>query len=271
MYPALPRSVCLLYVLIQRYRNASSIPPRLPYLSDVLRSVERSHLAGEDGTSVSYTIVALSYRGYWTSRGRPSQLGIELDARAALSWVKAQYDHGEEAVRVVLWGQSIGAGVVTTAAAQLLTKRSVLTPPTRAEPFPFHALILETPFVSIRSMLVALYPQRWLPYRYLGPFLRNWWDIKAALRQIADASRGPSQARGSLESPKILLLQAEKDELVPREQAIELEELCRRLGFAHVERRNIAGALHTEVVTRVEGRRAIAEALITVGRAKQST
>ena len=33
------------------------------------------------------TIVALSYHGFWTSRGRPSEQDIALDATVALNWV----------------------------------------------------------------------------------------------------------------------------------------------------------------------------------------
>ena len=39
-------------------------------------------------------------------------------------------------------------------------------------------LVLETPFTSIRAMLVAIYPQQWLPYRYLYPFLWNHWNSR---------------------------------------------------------------------------------------------
>ena len=212
-----------------------------------------------------YTIVALSYRGYWTSQGRPSQAGIELDARAALEWVQAEYGH-LSGMKLVLWGQSIGAGVATVAAA--LQQKA--TWPKDAEKISrelprAHGLILETPFKSIPSMLIALYPQRWLPYRYLGPFLRNWWDSEAALRNIATLqSDGPS-SKMALPLPRVLILQAAKDELVPPEHSRELEDLCKGQGFVDVQRKVIAGALHTEVLTRPEGRKSIVTFLRRLG------
>ena len=69
--------------------------------------------------------------------------------------------------RLIVWGQSIGAGVATNLAARLTTTDHTV---------PIDALILETPFLSIRAMLETLYPQRWVPYKHLWPFLRNHLD-----------------------------------------------------------------------------------------------
>lgn len=106
--------------------------------------------------STDITLVALSYRGYLTSKGRPTEAGIQLDAQALIAW--AQNFYGED-VDLVLWGQSLGAGVAAQACVQYLQDR---TPGLKAN---ILGLILETPFVSIRRMLAALYPERWVPYR----------------------------------------------------------------------------------------------------------
>ena len=136
--------------------NASSLPPRLPMLSSVLRNIE----AARKDPSIQYVLVALSYRGYWTSTGRASQRGIELDAQALLTWVETEF--GTD-TKVILWGQSIGAGVASTATATYLLRND--------QKLHIQGLILETPFSNIRSMLSAMYPQKWLPYGYLWPFL----------------------------------------------------------------------------------------------------
>ncbi|KAL2039355.1 hypothetical protein N7G274_008023 [Stereocaulon virgatum] len=72
------REVVILYF----QGNGSSLPPRLPGLSQVLKS-----LATDSRTAnpAFYTIAALSYRGFWTSRGRPSEHGVNLDAAAVLA------------------------------------------------------------------------------------------------------------------------------------------------------------------------------------------
>lgn len=230
--------------------NASSLPPRLPFLSDVLRLLERS---SPRESRVIYTFVAVSYRGFWTSKGRPSQKGIELDIAAALDWVSRTYEAGQNQLQLILWGQSIGAGIATVAAAQYI-KREASHPRSRKQ-LDIDALLLETPFVSVGHMLATLYPQRWLPYQYLYPFLRNHWDSTEALQQIAS-----SDAQQRL---RILILQAGRDELVPREHGMELETLCTKLRV-DVQRKEIAGALHTEVIAKGAGRQAVADFLTNV-------
>ncbi|KAI9705918.1 MAG: hypothetical protein M1836_005324 [Candelina mexicana] len=239
------------HVLILYFQgNASSLPPRLPYLADILKSL--SEAPSHTQQPVEYTLVGVSYRGFWTSKGRPSQSGIELDIAAALKWVTNTYAPGNEDIQLVLWGQSIGAGIACSAAAAYLSTASDNEQISRKVQPRIAGLLLETPFTSIRSMLATIYPQKWLPYRYLWPFLRNWWDSKLALREIAQTT---AQVR-----PRVLILQAGQDELVPREHGLELEAFCKEMEIA-VERKEVAGALHTESMTRGEGQSAITQYL----------
>lgn len=195
-------------------------------------------------------MVCCSYRGYWTSKGRPSEKGMALDAVATLKWIKKEeirQDNdirgGAEEIRLIIWGQSIGAGVATNLAAQqvLFSEDVVLK-----------SLILETPFLSIKAMLETLYPQKWLPYRYLSPFLRNHLDSWKALGVIHHAAK-----ECNLQTPNILILQAGKDELVPSSHGDMLEERCIDLGL-EVRKHVVSGALHTEAIARPEGRLAVA-------------
>lgn len=221
--------------------NGSSTPPRLPLLSQVLKLV-RTRAAD---VHVRHTIVALSYRGYWTSSGRASQRGIELDARAMLKWVAETYSSSNTDVRLILWGQSIGAGVASTAAAAHVSQG-----------LPLAGLVMETPFTSVKSMLLALYPQKWLPYQYLHPFLWNHWDSGAALRKIAEAGK----------KPKLLLLPATRDEVVPRVEILKLEHICKESKLEY-EREDVVGALHTEATTRREGQEAVVEFIVATAAA----
>lgn len=211
--------------------NGGSVPPRLPLLSNTLKLVE-----ARADESVRYTMVALSYRGYWTSSGRATEPGIKLDAQATLNWVKENYPDAS----TVLWGQSLGAGVACAAAAEHVAK---------SDGPKVQGLVLETPFTSVKSMLLALYPQKWLPYRYLSPFLRNHWDSEIALRRISEAQ--PDRR------PPVLLVAATRDEVVPKEEAEKLQKVCEeaKLNFRRV---NVRGALHNEATTRREGQEAVA-------------
>lgn len=218
--------------------NGSSLPPRLPGLSRVLNTINASSSSEE---RCQVTIVALSYRGFWTSRGRPSERGIALDADAAVAWVSKSFPKD---TKLVLWGQSLGAGVAVAATAAIqqhyppTSTHLLLKDTAKQTNLPeVKGLILETPFTSVKDMLAALYPQTWLPYRYLWPFLRSHWDSRRALTLVAEMKV----------CPHTLILQAAQDELVPQTHSLELEKIC-VAGQMKVKRLLVPGALHHEVL-----------------------
>jgi fermentation-respiration switch protein FrsA (DUF1100 family) len=100
-----------------------------------------------DGTG----LVALSYRGYAGSSGRPSERGLLRDAAAAYAFAAARYG----AERMVLWGFSLGSGVAVAMAADR----------------PVAKVILEAPYTSLADVAASLFrfaPVRWLmrdPFR----------------------------------------------------------------------------------------------------------
>jgi len=94
-----------------------------------------------DGTG----LLALSYRGYGGSTGRPSEAGLIRDAFAAYDFAAARYP----ARRLVLWGESLGTAVAVALAAE----REV------------GGLILDAPFTSIADVGAAAYP--FVPVRRL--------------------------------------------------------------------------------------------------------
>jgi fermentation-respiration switch protein FrsA (DUF1100 family) len=94
-----------------------------------------------DGTG----LVALSYRGYAGSSGRPSEAGLLQDAAAAYAFTAARYS----AERIVVWGFSLGSGVAVALAAEQ----------------PVGKLILEAPYTStadVAASLLRIVPVRWL-------------------------------------------------------------------------------------------------------------
>lgn len=235
--------------------NASSIPPRLPDLSSTLAMLRRN--LHHDSRSIRLKFVCLSYRGYWTSKGRPTEKGIRLDSTAALDWISKQHRSGgdredqasdvpaDEKGKLVLWGQSIGAGVATNLAAEASIPRGL----------DFDSMILETPFTSIRAMLEVLYPQKWLPYKYLWPFLRNQLDSWKNLGLISER-----HCAGKTR-PRILILEAAKDELVPTALSHKLYDRAQNLGIP-VERKAVQGAFHNDTMFRAEGRKHVADFLV---------
>jgi fermentation-respiration switch protein FrsA (DUF1100 family) len=86
-----------------------------------------------DGTG----LLALNYRGYGGSTGRPSETGLIADALAAYEFAAALYP----AERIALWGESLGTGVAVALAAER----------------PVGRIILESPFTSIADVAAAIY------------------------------------------------------------------------------------------------------------------
>lgn len=199
------------------------------------------------------TFVCLSYRGYWTSRGRPSEPGLRLDAEAGVRWIAERHERafgntGIEPTEPILlvWGQSIGSGVATNLAATGRVPAKM----------PIRGLLLETPFVSIRAMLETLYPQKWLPYKYLWPFLRNHLDSWGNLGLIAQVSK-----EKGLPGPMVYILEAERDELVPKEQSERLYRRCVDLGLT-VEKGTVPVAYHQQAIARGDGKKLAAQAIL---------
>jgi fermentation-respiration switch protein FrsA (DUF1100 family) len=98
-----------------------------------------------DITSDGTGLVALSYRGYAGSSGRPSEQGLLRDAAAAYAFTATRYS----ADRIVVWGFSLGSGVAVALAADR----------------PVGKLILEAPYTSIVDIagsLLRIVPVRWL-------------------------------------------------------------------------------------------------------------
>src|SRR5712672_3463138 len=87
-----------------------------------------------DGTG----IVALSYRGYAGSSGRPSEQGLLQDAAAAYAFTTARYS----ADKIVVWGFSLGTGVAVALASEQ----------------PVGKLILEAPYTSIADVAASAFP-----------------------------------------------------------------------------------------------------------------
>lgn len=121
-----------------------------------------------------------------------------------------------------------------------------------------------------------LYPQKWLPYRYVGCVLWNHWDSIRRLRRVGvclgtsfpfDSINSPHNISGrqwsvvihstnGVRLPKVLILQAGKDELVPAGLALNFDSLCKRLSM-DVKRVLVKDALHANVITKCTGRSAV--------------
>ncbi|HXZ21287.1 MAG TPA: alpha/beta hydrolase [Pseudolabrys sp.] len=148
-------------VVIYFQGNAEGLKPR----------VGRFTWLTADGTG----LLALCYRGYGGSTGRPSEDGLIRDARAAYDFVRAR----DPAKRIVLFGESLGTGV----AVALAVEREIA------------GIILDAPYTSAAEVGAAAYP--FAPVR---------WLIKDSYR---------SDKRIALVHAPLLVLHGERDAVVP--------------------------------------------------------
>jgi len=101
----------------------------------------RFHALTADGTG----LIAIDYRGYGGSTGRPTETGLLTDAKTAYGFAVARYP----AARIAVWGESLGTGVAVALAAER----------------PIGRLVLEAPFTSavdVAARRYPLVPVRWL-------------------------------------------------------------------------------------------------------------
>jgi fermentation-respiration switch protein FrsA (DUF1100 family) len=118
-------------VVLYFHGNGGSVAHRVPRFRKLI----------DDGTG----LVALSYRGYGGSDGKPSEDGLIADGRAAYDFARATYPDA----RIVLWGESLGTGIAVALAAE----KDVA------------AVILEAPFTSTADVAFSAYP--FIPVRLL--------------------------------------------------------------------------------------------------------
>ncbi|XP_053836498.1 protein ABHD12B isoform X2 [Vidua macroura] len=87
--------------------------------------------------AADFHILALDYRGYGDSTGRPSESGFTTDVLALYDWVKARSGNSS----ILFWGHSLGTGIATNAARKLQEERGVQV----------DAVVLESPYTNIRD------------------------------------------------------------------------------------------------------------------------
>jgi hypothetical protein len=123
-----------------------------------------------------YGVLTPEYRGYGGNPGRPTEAGLCEDGRAALDFLGRG---GIAADRLVLYGESLGAGV----AVRLAAERRVA------------GLVLEAPPSCVAEVAQCHYP--FVPARWL---VRDRFDALSAIGRVA---------------ARVLVTHGERDRVVP--------------------------------------------------------
>lgn len=161
-------------------------------------------------------VLLMDYRGYGSSDGTPSEASLVADALAAYDLATQRPDVA--GTQVALVGRSLGSGVAVQVAAAR-----------RAQ-----AVVLVTPFDSVRALAQARYP--WLP---VGWLLRHPFDSLARA--------------GTVTAPALLLVAAE-DRVIPPAHAWRLADAW----GGPVERVAFAGRGHDDLAAEPGYARSIA-------------
>jgi fermentation-respiration switch protein FrsA (DUF1100 family) len=148
------------------------------------RSEEVSWLTEVSSSFAGAHVLAVNYRGYGTSEGRPSETALFSDALELYDWLVSQ--PGVNRHRVAVVGRSLGTGV----AAYVASRR------------PVAAAALITPYDSIMEIARRRFP--WSPVRLL---LRHRFDSLG----LASTTKTP-----------VLVLMAERDTVVPHAHTLRL-------------------------------------------------
>lgn len=95
-----------------------------------------------------FGVVGLSYRGYASSTGAPSEQGLHRDADALYRHIRSCYPDSP----VTLWGYSLGSGVAVRLASE----------------YPVGSIVLEAPYTSIAEVGSV-----WFPYMPVKRLMRD--------------------------------------------------------------------------------------------------
>eukprot|EP01023_Acetabularia_acetabulum_P031031 TRINITY_DN29219_c0_g4_i1.p1 TRINITY_DN29219_c0_g4~~TRINITY_DN29219_c0_g4_i1.p1 ORF type:complete len:332 (-),score=52.29 TRINITY_DN29219_c0_g4_i1:272-1267(-) len=167
--------------------NAGNMSWRLPFIRE---------LVGQTGCCV----FVLSYRGYGTSEGSPSQTGIQIDSQAAFDEILKRPD--VDTSKIVLMGKSLGGAVALHLAAKNQNK--------------VKALMVENTFTAVADMVPKMLPFLAFglgPNKPLNFLVKDKWENKKQIQTL----------RSDL---PVLMFACYLDELVPFHQMQELKKLC---------------------------------------------
>ena len=130
-------------------------------------------------------ILLISWRGFSGNQGFPTEENLYKDAKAVIKWLNSKE---VESNKIILYGESLGTGVVVE-----IGKKNI-----------FNSIILESPFTSMENAAKIYYP--YLPVKLL---LKDKYNSISKIQRI---------------TTPILIMHGKKDDIVPFSMGKELFE-----------------------------------------------
>jgi hypothetical protein len=137
-----------------------------------------------------FNVLALDYRGYGGSQGRPTFAGVQLDIDAAMSTLLARRDVDPQ--RIIVFGQSLGAALAVHYVAHTQYRKNV------------RAVVLDSPFSDYR--LIAR-------EKLAGFFLT--WPFQWLPKVTMENDFSPAASIEALSPIPVLFIHGEQDLIVP--------------------------------------------------------
>ncbi|KAJ9505547.1 hypothetical protein QJQ45_011866 [Haematococcus lacustris] len=222
-------------VILFFQENAGDMSFRLPFLRTMMRRLD-------------CPVLAVSYRGYGMSQGRPNERGLQLDAQAGLDYLLSRPDLKDRAV--VLFGRSLGGAVSTyLAATRQHQAGGVSGRRVEGKSRRVHALIIENTFMSVEEMVAQVLPPLGIaigPGKLLNFLVTNKWhnrDQLPKITQLPILMLVSSLLLGHRVTLVEMALVVVQDEMVPASQMYALHALNRA---PHCELVTIQGAHHLD-------------------------
>ena len=155
-------------------------------------------------------VLALSYRGYGKSEGKPTEIGLKQDVEAALDYL--YNESNVDPTRVYIFGRSLGGAVAIYAGSTTV--------------YPLRGIIVENTFTSIPNMVDTLMPK--VSY-FKSLVLRINWSSIDSIKDI---------------TTPILFASGTDDELIPPKMMTELKENAIKSRFTELYK--IQGGTHND-------------------------
>ena len=142
--------------------------------------------------SLNLNFLIIAWRGFSGNKGKPNEMGLYEDAASAIKWLKTK---GIEEKNIILYGESLGTGVVV----EIAQNKN------------YAGVILESPFTSMVNIGKKHYP--FFPVSFL---LKDKYESYKKINKI---------------SVPVLIIHGKVDKIVPYEMGKKMYELANQPKF----------------------------------------
>ena len=182
------------YNLLSWYSKSINSNPTLLYFHGNSFDIGERASRIEKYIKNGWGVLLVAWRGYSGNEGKPTEENLYIDAESVLAWVANQTNLKKD--NIVLYGESLGAGVVVEIATR----------------YSFKSIILEAPFTSIYDIAQKRY--KIYPFKLLDLFIET--DFVSVLDKFNNLSK-----IDKITSP-ILIISGKRDEVTPHNHSLEL-------------------------------------------------